>query len=274
VASADRSAVELPVQRQLEAYNARDIDGFMRCWAEDCEYYEFPARLLARGAAEVRERHLARFKEPGLFGKLLSRISVGNVVVDHETVTRTFPDGPGEVDVVAIYEVAGGRIAKAWFKQGAPRLHPRGTLSMRTAGARDAGAVRALVRQAYGKWVPVFGHELLPMNADYDAAVRANRIDLLSVDEELAALIEMMPEPEHLLILSVAVAPPFQGRGFGRKLLAHAEQVAAAWGRSAVRLYTNRLCAENVALYRKVGYTIDREEPCADGSTVYMSKRL
>jgi len=116
------SPAELPVQRQLEAYNARDIDGFMQWWAEDCLYYEFPSRLLASGAEEIRRRHVARFAESNLFGRLVSRMSVGNVVVDREVVTRTFPEGPGEIDVIAIYEVEDGRIAKAWFKSGAPRL--------------------------------------------------------------------------------------------------------------------------------------------------------
>lgn len=49
--------IELPVQRQLDAYNARDIDAFMPWWSEDGHYYEFPDRLLARGAAEIRARH-------------------------------------------------------------------------------------------------------------------------------------------------------------------------------------------------------------------------
>ena len=118
-----RSQAELPVQGQLDAYNARDIEAFMQWWADDCQYYEFPSRLLASGAAEVRERHVARFKEPNLHGTLIKRIAVANMVVDQETVTRTFPDGPGEVDVVAIYKVESGRIAKAWFTMGPPRLH-------------------------------------------------------------------------------------------------------------------------------------------------------
>jgi hypothetical protein len=121
--------IEIPVQRQLEAYNARDIDAFMKWWADDCLYYQFPARLLARGAAEIRARHVARFTEPDLFGTLIKRIVVGNLVVDQETVTRTFPDGPGEVDVLAIYEIEGGRIANAWFKLGEPRLHRETTRS-------------------------------------------------------------------------------------------------------------------------------------------------
>jgi hypothetical protein len=111
-----------PVQDQLDAYNARDIEGFMRCWAPDCEYYAFPNTLLARGADAVRARHVERFQEPGLFGRLDSRLVVGNLVVDRETVTRHFPEGPGEVDVLAIYEVANGLIARAWFSMGPRRL--------------------------------------------------------------------------------------------------------------------------------------------------------
>lgn len=111
-----------PVQKQLEAYNAHDIDAFMEWWADDAQYYEFPSRLLANGAAEIRERHAVRFREPNLFGWLSNRLSVGNLVVDQETVTRTFPEGPGEVDVIAIYEVENGKIAKAWFKLGTPRF--------------------------------------------------------------------------------------------------------------------------------------------------------
>jgi hypothetical protein len=120
--SSNHDGIELPVQKQLEAYNARNIDAFMEWWADDCQYYEFPARLVANGAEEIRERHMARFDEPNLFGRLINRISVANVVVDQETVTRTFPDGPGEIDVIAIYEIEKGKIAKAWFKMGAPRL--------------------------------------------------------------------------------------------------------------------------------------------------------
>lgn len=122
------SAVDivLPVARQLDAYNARDIDAFMACWADDAEYYEFPARLLASGVQQIRARHLTRFEEPHLQGHLIHRGVVGNTVFDQERVTRDFPEGVGEVDVLAIYEVVDGKIAKAWFRMGAPRLHSNG----------------------------------------------------------------------------------------------------------------------------------------------------
>lgn len=270
--ASSHAKTELPVQKQLEAYNARDIENFMQWWADDCQYYEFPSRLLASGAAEIRERHVARFKEPNLHGALVKRIAVANMVVDQETVTRTFPDGPGEVDVVAIYEVEDGRIAKAWFKMGPPRLHP--ATAIRRALPPDALAVRELTRAAYAKWVSVIGREPTPMTVDYVARVRDHRIELLHAGGRLAALIELVPEADHLLIENVAVLPAFQGQGHGRQLLAHAEAVAASLGLSVMRLYTNPLFAGNVQLYGRLDYQVDREEPFKGGVTVHMSKQL
>jgi hypothetical protein len=122
----DTTNAETVVAQQLDAYNARDIDAFMAVWANDAQYFEHPDKLLASGAAEIRARHVARFREPDLHGQLTGRFSVGNMVVDRETVTRNFPEGRGTVEVIAIYEVEGGRITRAWFKQGTPVLdkHP------------------------------------------------------------------------------------------------------------------------------------------------------
>ncbi len=53
---------------------------------------------------------------------LVQRIVMGNVVIDHEKVTRTFPEGKGQIELVAIYEVQKGKIAKAWFIFGAKTL--------------------------------------------------------------------------------------------------------------------------------------------------------
>jgi ribosomal protein S18 acetylase RimI-like enzyme len=147
-----------------------------------------------------------------------------------------------------------------------------GITSLRPATAEDADAVRSLTREAYSKWVPIIGREPKPMAADYAEAVRKHRIDLLYLDDTLAALIEMIPEPDHLLVENVAVAPAFQGKGLGRQLMAHAEQVAGSLGLPEIRLYTNKLFAGNVRLYRKLGYGIDREEEFRGGLTVHMSK--
>jgi ribosomal protein S18 acetylase RimI-like enzyme len=145
---------------------------------------------------------------------------------------------------------------------------------LRRAVASDASAIRALTREAYAKWVPLIGREPKPMTADYAEAVRRHRIDLLHLDGVLAALIETIAEADHLLIENVAVAPEFQGRGLGRKLMAHAEQIAASSGHAEIRLYTNKLFAENIELYRRLGYRVDREEVLAIGVAVHMSKSM
>ena len=225
-------------------------------------------RLLADGAPQIRDRHVARFHEPDLYGQLIKRIVVGNIVADQEVVARTFPDGPGDVDVLAIYEVAAGKIAKAWFKTGTTRL-----LAIRQAAAADADIVRSLTRQAYAKWIPVIGREPVPMTVDYAHAVAAHRVDLLTRDGTPVALIETVPEPDHLLVENLAVTPDCQGHGYGRRLMAHAEALAAS-GHRLIRLYTNKLFADNLRFYQSLGYGIDREEPFRGGTTVYLSKRL
>jgi ribosomal protein S18 acetylase RimI-like enzyme len=146
---------------------------------------------------------------------------------------------------------------------------------LRRAVAGDADAVRALTRDAYAKWVPMIGREPLPMTADYEAAVRDHIVDLLYIDDRLTALIEMKPEADHLLIINVAVSPACQGRGYGRALLQHAEELARTLRLPEIRLYTNGAFTDNVSLYRRVGYQLDREEHVPGrGVAVYMSKRL
>lgn len=147
-------------------------------------------------------------------------------------------------------------------------------IELRRATLADAAAVRQLTRDAYAKWVPLIGREPKPMTADYAAAVRDHRIDLLYLDGKLAALIETIPQSDHLLIENVAVSPAFQGRGLGRRLMAHAEGLAAGAGQTELRLYTNKMFAANVQLYLRLGYRLDREEVLSVGTAVHMSKRL
>ncbi len=102
----------LPQPPTLSSYT------FISVWAEDAEYYEHPATLLAKGVQEIRDRHVIRFGEAHLHGKLINRVVIGNKVIDYEIVTRDFSEGLGSVEVVAIYEVVDGKIAKAWFIMG------------------------------------------------------------------------------------------------------------------------------------------------------------
>jgi hypothetical protein len=110
------------VQRQLNAYNARDVDALLATYAPDARQYEHPATLLASGHAAMRERFAQRFQEPDLHARLLQRVVMGNLVIDHEVVTRNFPEGKGAVELVAIYEVVDGRIRSQSVQLGAKRI--------------------------------------------------------------------------------------------------------------------------------------------------------
>jgi hypothetical protein len=111
------------IQRQLSAYNAKDIEGLLATYAPDAEQYTLHGERLAKGREEMRTRFLARFAEPELHARLLSRTVMGNVVVDLELITRNFPEGAGTLEMLCIYEVANGHIQKVSFASGEKRLN-------------------------------------------------------------------------------------------------------------------------------------------------------
>ncbi|HEX2112940.1 MAG TPA: GNAT family N-acetyltransferase [Alphaproteobacteria bacterium] len=147
-------------------------------------------------------------------------------------------------------------------------------LSIRRAAASDAAAVRDLTRTAYAKWCAVIGREPKPMTADYERAVREHLVDLAFTADRLVGLIEMIPGAEHLLVENVAVSPDSQGCGIGTRLMRHAEGVAIQLRLPVVRLYTSKLFAANVRLYKSLGYRLDREEAYKGGILIHMSKAL
>lgn len=109
---------ELVVQRQLDAYNAKDLEAWLSTYAADAQQFEHPGKLLASGHDQIRARTGPRFLEANLHARLLHRSVMGNVVIDHEDVTRTFAEGPGRVELVCIYVVERGLIQTGSFVFG------------------------------------------------------------------------------------------------------------------------------------------------------------
>lgn len=105
------------VQRQLNAYNARDLDAFVATYHPDARFYVFPDTLLGEGHAGMREVYGRMFAETlNLHAHVPRRIAMGNYVIDEEVVTGQ-PDG-ATIHATAIYEVRDGLIARVWFIQG------------------------------------------------------------------------------------------------------------------------------------------------------------
>jgi GNAT superfamily N-acetyltransferase len=125
---------------------------------------------------------------------------------------------------------------------------------LRRATPSDAAAIRDLVLQAYGKYVERIGRRPKPMTADYTAADAEHQVWVAEFGDEVGAVLELIPHSDHLLIENIAVEPRRQGAGIGRALLDFAEAEAFRQHCNEVRLYTNALFTENLAIYRKRGY--------------------
>ena len=102
------------VQRQLDAYNAQDMDAFLATYAPDCVIADLNGAVTQNGRDEIHARYKAMFAQyPQNKARLVNRIAKGDVVIDHEDVSRG-PDGP-RLEAVAIYTVKNGLIARVDF---------------------------------------------------------------------------------------------------------------------------------------------------------------
>lgn len=104
------------VERQFVAYNLKDAEVWASTYAEDAVQQTVDGVVLAEGRAEIQKRILGRFQEPDLKAVLLNRTFYDNVVIDHEKITRNFPEGLGSVEMLCIYTVEGGYIKRGIFK--------------------------------------------------------------------------------------------------------------------------------------------------------------
>jgi hypothetical protein len=101
-------------QGQLDAYNAQDLDAFCRFYADEVVVADLNGTVTQQGLAGLRERYARMFlQHPQNRAELVNRIAVGNIVADHERVAR----GPGgeTFEVMAVYTIAGGKIARVDF---------------------------------------------------------------------------------------------------------------------------------------------------------------
>jgi hypothetical protein len=121
--AAEAGSAEAVVQRQLDAYNARDIDAFLATYSDDVELFNFPATPRSKGKEAMRARYARLFGDKSLRATVTQRIAMGNTVIDREQVQLMLPQGPGMIDAVAIYEVKDGRIATVTFIMGSQTVN-------------------------------------------------------------------------------------------------------------------------------------------------------
>jgi hypothetical protein len=97
-----------PVEAQLEAYNAGDVERFLACYSVDMVVEDGAGTPLMQGRQGMRAEYAPFFAEyPNLRGEITHRINAGDYVIDEEVIHGWQAE---PVRAVAIYHVANGLI--------------------------------------------------------------------------------------------------------------------------------------------------------------------
>jgi uncharacterized protein (TIGR02246 family) len=101
-------------QKQLDAYNAQDLDAYVSYFTEDCIVSGLNGTPTETTRDAIRARYAKAFATfPQNKAELVKRIAVGNTVVDHELVIRA--PGGEQFEIIAIYTFRDGLIARVDF---------------------------------------------------------------------------------------------------------------------------------------------------------------
>lgn len=103
------------VQRQIEMFNAHDLEGFLGLFSEGFEVAEIPASAVGpRNKAWFREIYTERFKSsPDLHASAKAQMLHGDFVIQKERIDGRA--GKKEtLETVVIYQVKAGKIVRMW----------------------------------------------------------------------------------------------------------------------------------------------------------------
>jgi len=142
------------------------------------------------------------------------------------------------------------------------------------AGPGDRAAVEAVVQAAYAPYIPRLGRKPGPMLEDYGALIAGRHVRVLSDESRIVGILVLIPDKHEMLLDNVAVLPDMQGRGFGRALIAFAENAAREHGLHTLRLSTNEAMTENIAFYERLGFVETHRAEEKGFKRVYMTKPL
>ena len=102
------------IDRQIDAYNRRDLEGFVACYTPDAELFHLADQsLAARGHEEMRALYRQRFVNPGLHAIITNRMVLGSFIIDYENITGIA--GVDLLEAIVIYQLCDGLIARVWF---------------------------------------------------------------------------------------------------------------------------------------------------------------
>lgn len=112
MAMVSNASAAIVVQRQVEAFNAENIDAFAACYTENVVVANFPTDTLYTGNSTLKSGYKRFFENnPKTTVEVVKRIQIGDIVIDEEIVTRS-----GRTNhQAAIYRIVNGKIASMTF---------------------------------------------------------------------------------------------------------------------------------------------------------------
>lgn len=93
------------IDRQVDAYNAHDLDAFCTWYGEDIKIWNLgEPEPFIRSMADLRNVYGKKFENPMLRTQVMNRIVMGKYIVDHERITG-IGTAPAEATVIyVVYE--------------------------------------------------------------------------------------------------------------------------------------------------------------------------
>jgi hypothetical protein len=103
------------IDQQVVAYNARDLEGFVDCYAADARILDGSGTVMAEGHEGLRQMYAPLFESsPDLHAEITNRIQIGTWVIDDERTTGfVLPGYPTALRAVVVYHVVDGKIAQS-----------------------------------------------------------------------------------------------------------------------------------------------------------------
>jgi tRNA (guanine37-N1)-methyltransferase len=165
----------------------------------------------------------------------------------------------------------------AWGDAVARKDDAASLVDVQPATEADAGEIHALQLAAFLSEAQAYGDLTIPpLVEDLDASVQ--RVAQGGVWKAVAGTrvvgsVQVTVDGAVARIGRLMVAPDWQGRGVGARLLRFAEQTAPA-DVTQYELFTGALSERNLALYTKAGYReVRREQQTAKVELVLLAKR-